>query len=454
MINSIKLSKLAIIHFLLMLYLEEGHVNSLLLIAILKKLNRSDIQVKFISEDDKKEKSFKSNFPNPYFPIMEISGKKIFKINAIAKCLIGLHPLIPKELDSMICESYNELMATEMNDIYKYLILPILGKECNPTKDEVTKATTKLKSFLSFLNNNLTGRNYLVGNAITLCDMQVAANLFLPFELYIEPTTRKAFSALCDWFLRICEDKEFKEAFGPVRLCFKAFKVPLAEDNKEEKGKDKGKDKGKEKEKEKEKNKNKDQNKDQGKAEDEKKPKHKKEEDEDDDEDAPKKKSDKNPLDSLPKSKMDLDQFKRDFLAAADKRKFLQEKFFNQIFDNEGYSLWYVEYIKAEGECEKMLNTSNLCFIYMQRFDKFGRYGFGVQGIFGEEPQLSIKGVYMWRGKELPFFMTQLDQFEYYTKRKLDTNNPDDRKLVEDFWCSNEDDIVNGLKYQAGKYFR
>jgi elongation factor 1-gamma len=34
-----------------------------------------------------------------------------------------------------------------------------------------------------------------------------------------------------------------------------------------------------------------------------------------------------------------------------------------------------------------------------------GRYGFGLLGIFGEEPNLEIRGAFMWRSTEIPFFV-------------------------------------------------
>lgn len=37
-----------------------------------------------------------------------------------------------------------------------------------------------------------------------------------------------------------------------------------------------------------------------------------------------------------------------------------------------------------------------------------GRYGFGIHGIFGEEPNLEIRGVYIFRGKEIPQFVLKI----------------------------------------------
>ena len=92
-----------------------------------------------------------------------------------------------------------------------------------------------------------------------------------------------------------------------------------------------------------------------------------------------------------------------------------------------------------------------------------GRYGFGILAIFGEEPKLEMRGVYLFRSTEIPFFviiylyfnqMTDHPSFEYYKTRKLDPKNPEDQKIVEDFWASEEENMVLGLRYREGKYFR
>jgi hypothetical protein len=50
--------------------------------------------------------------------------------------------------------------------------------------------------------------------------------------------------------------------------------------------------------------------------------------------------------------------------------------------------------------------------------------------------------------------MTDHPSFEYYKTRKLDHKNPEDQKIVEDFWASEEENMVLGLRYREGKYFR
>jgi len=50
--------------------------------------------------------------------------------------------------------------------------------------------------------------------------------------------------------------------------------------------------------------------------------------------------------------------------------------------------------------------------------------------------------------------MEEHPSFEFYTKRQLDAKKPEDQKLLEDFWCADEEEKILGLRYREGKYFR
>ena len=43
-------------------------------------------------------------------------------------------------------------------------------------------------------------------------------------------------------------------------------------------------------------------------------------------------------------------------------------------------------------------------------------------------------------------------QFEYFQKRKLDPKNDTDYKLIEEFWCANLDEVVDGLRFRTKVY--
>jgi len=47
--------------------------------------------------------------------------------------------------------------------------------------------------------------------------------------------------------------------------------------------------------------------------------------------------------------------------------------------------------------------------------DHFRKYAFAVHGVYGEEPQLEIRGAWLWRGNEIPNEIKELDTFEFHT---------------------------------------
>lgn len=77
--------------------------------------------------------------------------------------------------------------------------------------------------------------------------------------------------------------------------------------------------------------------------------------------------------------------------------------------------------------------TSNLIGGWFQRLDKLRKYGFGSVLIFGAEPELSISGVWLFRGKAIPEEMTTCDDSELYSWTKLDHSNADDKAKIENY---------------------
>ena len=107
-----------------------------------------------------------------------------------------------------------------------------------------------------------------------------------------------------------------------------------------------------------------------------------------------------NPLDNLPMSKFNLFDFKTKFVNAVDKVEVIEELV--NSFDPEGYSVYLLHYDKYEGEGQVVHMTNNLMNGFLQRLDNFRKYAFGVQGVYGDEPNLEIKGVWLWRGVGIP----------------------------------------------------
>lgn len=131
-------------------------------------------------------------------------------------------------------------------------------------------------------------------------------------------------------------------------------------------------------------------------------------------------------------------------------------QFFWENYDPNGFSIWYVKYIKAEGEGKVLFMTNNLKNGFLQRLDHFRKYAFGVHGVYGEEPNLEVRGMWLWRGTDIPAEVKELDSYEYHTWNKIDTSQPENKSLVEQFWCglSDDEDVVDGLRARDVKYFK
>jgi elongation factor 1-gamma len=152
----------------------------------------------------------------------------------------------------------------------------------------------------------------------------------------------------------------------------------------------------------------------------------------------------KSPLDLLPKSTFDLEEWKRYYSNNDTRGKAIP--WFWEKLDRAGYSIWFADY-KYNQELEKVFMTANLLSGFIQRLEKMRKYSFASMVIFGEEGNLQIGIAYMIRGTEFPPFADfEVDDAEHYTWRKADLDNSADKELINDFWAW---DGTFGGKYKA-----
>jgi len=131
----------------------------------------------------------------------------------------------------------------------------------------------------------------------------------------------------------------------------------------------------------------------------------------------------------LPKSPFNLDDWKREFCNSPDKAATLNELW--PKFDHQGWSLWKVHYIKYEGEGVVGYLTSNLKNGHIRNLDEhFRKYCFAVYGVYGEEGNYEIDGIFMWRGTEIPEAWKEHNSYEFFTFTRLDENDPTVQKLT------------------------
>ncbi len=361
-------------------------------------------------EDTKKRNTYAQKTPTTTLPFLETKNGNISESISIEIFLAKKHK--PEILGSNAFEhakinQWIEFANCEIQNCAKELIYPIFkGKK--PENKGNENDDKKFKKYLSLLEKEFKkGNKYIMGNKLTLADIVLFRYLRFFFMFYL---TEKIRNSLCPkltlWFENIMNTQEAIEAYGRTLLCKKQLK-PL--DIKIEKNKNKNE---------------------------------------------PKKEIKKeNPLDFLPPSKFDLDNFKKEFCENSNKKE-VMEKFWKD-FDPKGYSLWLIEYQNLESEGKKLFRMKNSKNFFLERFDDdFKRYSFGVHGVYGNNNEFKVKGLWMWRGEDIPEEIKENEYFNYLNIKKLDCKNDKDKKLVEEYWTKcNKGDKVDERKVEEISYF-
>ena len=373
-------------------------------------------------EDAETRKTLSPKSPTGTFPFLETSEGILSESRAIENYLAMKHKpelLGENDLEKAQVRQWSDFAIFEIGYCAKEIIYPIFGwkKYC---KESADKANNKVKDFMRTLDAQLKDKEFVLGNKITLADVTLFRELKYFFQLVFPKGLRdKVFPNVAKWFTKLSETEEVKKVYGKILLCNQPLKPYISEEKKEEK-------KHEEKKHEK------------------KEEKHQ--------EEPPKEKKKVNPLDELPPSKLELESFKRAFLNNKNKEDAMNK--FWEIYDPEGYSLWWVEYQNLPTECKILYRTSNSKGMFLQKCDAVRRYAFAVHGVYGVEDDYKIRGVWMFRGKEIPQEMKDNDLYEYLTFRRIDINNPADKQLVHDYWTKlDENDEVEGRKCADVEYF-
>lgn len=430
------------------LYSPQNQITAGVKIEILAKFIDIPIEVDRISWDKLKTEDFLKKHPLGKVPTLETPEGCIYESGAILRFLArkagkfyGNTPAETAAIDQWL-EFYN----TQLSANHPRVFYGTLGYY--PVTKEAYEAGKKdYLEVLKVVEAQLNKTSYLAGNEISIADISLLPSIRLALRLWIDEKHRASIPKVVQWNERLHKDhKEIGEFFGKPWLCIRET-LPTFEtaEKKEEEKKDVKKD---------------DKKKGEGKKKEEKKkeepkkkeaPKKKKEE-EAEEEVVEKKKT--NPLDELPKSPFNIDDWKREFFNAPDMKATLKELW--PKFDHEGWSVWKVDYIKYEGEGVVGYLTSNLKNGHLRNLDDaFRKYCFATYGVYGDEGNYEIDGIWMWRGTEIPHFWTQHNSFEYFTFKKLDPKNEADQLLTEEYWLKiNEGDKVQGRNVFDATWYR
>jgi len=398
-------------------------------VLVAAKFTNTDVKVDpdFKFPAGVRNKDFKNLNPNGKVPVLEVSGHgPLWESNAILR-FIGRQPgskLYGKDAyEAGLIDQWLDFASLELQLPADAWLFPIWGHiDNNPAA--TTKAQNDIRKVLSILNTHLMGHTFMVGERISLADIAIASVLYPLYVEVLDLKTRKPFYNVNRWFKTVTNQPEFISVLGNLVWAEKAKVAPTpAEKPKQEEKKEQPK---------------------------KEQPKKVEKEEKDEGSEEPKEEKKKpNPLDSLPKSKLDIEEWKRVYSNEDTRTKALPWLW--EHYDPEGYSIWFAEY-KYNSELNKMLNTLNLAGGWIQRLDNLRKHGFGSLVIFGEEPALSLGTVWLFRGKEIPQAMLDCDDYLLYDWRKADPTNEADKKLIEDYFAWSGD--FGGRQFKDAKTFK
>ena len=295
-------------------------------------------------------------------------------------------------------------------------VMPILGY-IPFDQAACDKAQADLKAHLTMLNATLEDKTFLVGHRVTLADIFMVCTLLDASKLVLDATFRKPFGNVFRWFTTCINQPEFKAVLGDCKLCEKTMKfgdkLPLAEKPACKPAPAKAKD------------------------------------DDMEEEDEPAEPKKKNPLDLLPPSKFNLEDWKR-FYSNNETRPTAIDYFWAN-FDKEGFSIWKSQY-KYSHELTKVFMTCNLVGGFFQRIDRARKYAFGSVVICGTDNKNEISGYWVFRGQDVPEEVRESDDFESFEFSKM---NSDDSKIRHEFndylaW----DGHLVAKQFNQGKIFK
>uniref|UniRef100_A0A0D6QV55 Uncharacterized protein n=1 Tax=Araucaria cunninghamii TaxID=56994 RepID=A0A0D6QV55_ARACU len=346
-------------------------------------------------------------------PVLETPDGPIFESNAISRYvarLKGDNSLFGSSLiDYGHVEQWIDFSSSEIDINILRWYYPRVGFGVYlPPAEEATIAG--LKRGLLALNTHLATNTYLVGHGITLADIVMVCNLSWGFNRCMTKEFTKEFPQVERYFWTMVNQPNFKKILGEIKQVDavppvvhankKAHPAKEKQRPKEEPKKEPAKPKAEE-------------------------PSAAKEEEEE----APKPKA-KNALDLLPKTDMDIDEWKRLYSNTKTNFREIAIKGFWDKYDPEGYSLWFCEY-KYNDENTVSFVTLNKVTGFLQRMDLVRKYAFGKMLIIGDQPPFKVKGLWLFRGQEIPkFVMDEVYDMELYDWTKVDINDEAQKERV------------------------
>ncbi|KAI8996277.1 elongation factor 1-gamma [Trametes punicea] len=390
-----------------------------------------DLPEHYVHYEDNKKPEFLSKFPHGKIPAFDgADGFKLFESAAIARYVAALAPnstLLGSNLkeaaliDQWVSFADNEIGAH--TTLIFQLVKGILTPYSKPL--HTAFAERQIRSFKT-LEAHLSTRTFLVTERITLADITLTSVIQRALSVTLDASLRAQFPNIIRHYETIVNQPQLKEVFGETEYIEKALAyTPPPKEKKEPKP---------------------------AAAPAPKSAKPAKEEEEEEEDDIPKEEpKPKNPLDLLPKSSFNLEDWKRAYSNKETRGPDGALEWFYKNFDPEGFSVWRVDY-KYNNELTQTYMSSNLIGGFFNRLEASRKYLFGSMGVLGETNNSVISGVLISRGQDIKPVVEVAPDWESYEFKRLDLNNPEDKAFFEAALAWDLE--IDGKSWVDGKNFK
>ena len=376
-----------------------------------------------------KTPEFMAKFPHGKIPALEAAdGRFITEGVVIAQYLATLAPnsgllglTKEDEIDVAQWIHFCESEIQTPNQLQFQMVMGFLTPYAKPLRD--TFHERALRGLMT-VETHLSTRTYLVGERLTLADIVLAAINRRTFDSFVDAATRAKFVNTLRHFETVANKPALKSIFGDITYAETAIQYkPPAKEKKEPK------------------------------AAPAPKPKAKKEEEEEEEEDAPveEKPKEKNPLDLLPKSNFNLEDWKRAYSNKDTRGAGGALEWFYENFDKDGFSVWRVDF-KYNEELTQVFMSSNQIGGFFNRLEASRKYLFGSVGVLGENNASIISGTLILRGQDVKPVVDVAPDWESYEYKKLDLSNEEDKKFFEAALAWDLE--IDGKAWKDGKNFK
>jgi len=382
-----------------------------------------------------KTPEFLAKFPSGKIPAFEATGGlKLFETTAIARYIAALaknSTLLGSSLDEQaLIDQWISFADSEIFAHARTLNIIVTG-QMPYTKPGDVFFREKINKNLAVLEAHLATRTYFVTERITLADISVAAVLKSIFEKYIGAAERATLPNTLRFYNTISNHSAIKPEFGETVFLEKAVQyTPPAKPAKPAKEPAAPA------------------------APKEAKPAPAKKAEEEDDDDEPAIREEpkaKNPLDDLPKSTFNLEDWKRYYSNNDAEGETGSVKWFYDHFDKEGFSVWKVDF-KDNQDLTLTYKSSNQIGGFFNRLEASRKYAFGSMGVLGENNNSIITGIFVVRGQDYKPVLDVAPDWESYDYQKIDLENAEQKKFFEDALAWTLE--VDGKKWVDGKNFK